>query len=222
MEYYSVLKRNKLTRCIKTWRHCKHILLSERSKRLHNIWFQLCDTGKGKTIEIVKKVRGFWGLGAMRDEWVQHRTFGEAVKIVCVVLYDGYTRACSVASVMSDFVTPWTVAHQTPLTMGFSRQEYWSGLPCPPSGDLPDQGIEPVSPALQAILYCWDTGESQWWIYVIINLFKLIEDTPPRMNHNVNSDLGLLWRVNVGSSVVTNVWFLWGMLLIEEAMHTPG
>ena len=44
------------------------------------------------------------------------------------------------------FVTPWTVAHQAPLTMGFSRQEYWSGLPCPPPGDLPDPGIQPVSP----------------------------------------------------------------------------
>ena len=49
------------------------------------------------------------------------------------------------------FVTPWTVAHQAPLSMGFSRQEYWSGLPCPPPGDLPDPGIKPesfTSPAL--------------------------------------------------------------------------
>ena len=43
-------------------------------------------------------------------------------------------------------VTPWTVAHQAPLSMGFSRQEYWSGLPDPPlPGDLPDPGIEPMS-----------------------------------------------------------------------------
>ena len=48
------------------------------------------------------------------------------------------------------FVTPWTVAHQAPLSMGFSRQEHWSGLPCPPPGDLPDPGIEPESPALEA------------------------------------------------------------------------
>ena len=47
------------------------------------------------------------------------------------------------------FVTPWTIAHQAPLSMGFSRQEYWSGLPCPPPGHLSDLGIEPVSPALQ-------------------------------------------------------------------------
>ena len=48
------------------------------------------------------------------------------------------------------FATLWTVAHQTPLSMGFSRQEYWSGLPCCPPGDLPDPGIEPRSSALQA------------------------------------------------------------------------
>ena len=49
------------------------------------------------------------------------------------------------------FVTPWTVAHQAPLSMGFSRQEYWSGLPCPSPGDLSDPGIKPaflMSPAL--------------------------------------------------------------------------
>ena len=49
------------------------------------------------------------------------------------------------------FVTPWTVAHQAPLSMGFSRQEYWSGLLCSSPGDLPDPGIEPeplMSPAL--------------------------------------------------------------------------
>ena len=48
------------------------------------------------------------------------------------------------------FVTPWTVAHQAPPSMEFSRQEYWSGLPFPSPGDLPDPGIKPGSPALQA------------------------------------------------------------------------
>ena len=47
------------------------------------------------------------------------------------------------------YATLWTVARQAPLSMGFSRQEYWSGLPCPPPGDLPSPGIEPRSPALQ-------------------------------------------------------------------------
>ena len=48
------------------------------------------------------------------------------------------------------FATMWTVAYQAPPSMGFSRQEYWSGLPCPSPGDLPDPGIEPWSPALRA------------------------------------------------------------------------
>ena len=46
-------------------------------------------------------------------------------------------------------VTPWTVVHQASLSVGFSRREYWSGLPFPPSGDLPDPGIKSGSPALQ-------------------------------------------------------------------------
>ena len=53
-------------------------------------------------------------------------------------------------SVVSDSVTPWTVACQTPLSMEFSRQGYWSGLPFPSPGDLPNPGIELRSPALQA------------------------------------------------------------------------
>ena len=54
---------------------------------------------------------------------------------------------------MSNSATPWPVAYQAPLSMGFSRQEYWSGLPRPASGDLPNPGIEPrspVAPPLQA------------------------------------------------------------------------
>ena len=47
------------------------------------------------------------------------------------------------------FATPWTVTYQAPRSIGFSRQEYWSGLPFPSPGDLPNPGIEPGSPALQ-------------------------------------------------------------------------
>ena len=55
-----------------------------------------------------------------------------------------------VVAVVSDSVIPWTVARQAPLSMGFSRQEYWSGLPFPSPGDLPKPGVESGSPALQA------------------------------------------------------------------------
>ena len=53
-----------------------------------------------------------------------------------------------VSKLCQTLATPWTVACQAPLSMGFSRQEYWSGLPFPSPGDLPDPGIEPGSPAL--------------------------------------------------------------------------
>ena len=57
---------------------------------------------------------------------------------------------CVSHSVMSDFLaTPWTVAHQAPLSTELSRQDYWSGLPFLPPGDLPNPGTEPRSPALQ-------------------------------------------------------------------------
>ena len=64
-------------------------------------------------------------------------------------------RACMLScfSRVQLFVTLWTIAHQAPLSMGFSRQEYWSGLPFPPLENLPDPGIEPASlatPTLQA------------------------------------------------------------------------
>ena len=55
--------------------------------------------------------------------------------------------SCSVSS--DSFVISWTVAHQTPLSMGFPRHEYWSALPFPSPGDLPDPGTEPISPQLQ-------------------------------------------------------------------------
>ena len=55
-----------------------------------------------------------------------------------------------VASVVSNSATPWTVVCEAPLSMEFSRQEYWSGLPFPSLWDLPNPGIKPGSPALQA------------------------------------------------------------------------
>ena len=69
---------------------------------------------------------------------------------------------------MSDpFVTPWTAARQAPLSMGFARQEYWSGMPFPSPGDLPDLGIGLVSPALAGRLSGEPLGKSLYWgIYV--------------------------------------------------------
>ena len=85
--------------------------------------------------------------------------------------------------------TPWTVARQFPPSMGFSRQEYWSGLPFPSPGGLPDPGIETGCPALQAdSLAVWATREDHlliywhklyWWIfwYFLIFLEEILLDS---------------------------------------------
>ena len=66
---------------------------------------------------------------------------------------------------MSDiFATPWCIARQAPLTMGFPRQEYWSGLPFPSPGDLPDPGIKPTSPALAGGFFTEALGKPKIYI----------------------------------------------------------
>jgi hypothetical protein len=64
------------------------------------------------------------------------------------------------------FAAPWTVACQAPLSVGFSRQEYWSGFPCPPPGDLPDPGMESaslMSPALAGGFFTTGVAWEAWW-----------------------------------------------------------
>ena len=93
------------------------------------------------------------------------------------------------SSVMSDSAIPWTVLRQAPLSMGFPRQEYWSGLPFPPPEDLPDPGIKPASSALQGdslplsylkrvnstILYIWKLLTEQILVVLITRkeIFKI-------------------------------------------------
>ena len=68
----------------------------------------------------------------------------------CFIVIDWVSEWVKSLSHVWFFATPWTVAHQAPPSMGFSRQEYWSGFPFPSPGDLPNLGIEPRSPSLQA------------------------------------------------------------------------
>ena len=79
--------------------------------------------------------------------WKILKEIGIADHLTCLLrnLY-----ASQEATVRPGLCNPWTVAHQAPPSMGFSRQEYWSGLPFPSPGDLPDPVIEPRSPTLQA------------------------------------------------------------------------
>ena len=79
------------------------------------------------------------------------------------------------------FVTPWTVAGQAPLSMGFSRQEYWSGLPCPPPEDLPNPGIKLRSPAFAIWAtrgFCWAkfwNSSGQGTPFYVCSIFFLLE-----------------------------------------------
>ena len=79
---------------------------------------------------------------------------------VCLSLFNLLHLACVCwpLSYVQLYGTPWTITHQTSLSIGFSRHEYWSGLPCPSSEDLPDPGIEPRFPALQALYHLSHKG----------------------------------------------------------------
>ena len=83
--------------------------------------------------------------------------------ILCVCVC---ARACAHSSCVRLFVTPWTVVLRAPLSMGFSRQDYWPGMPCPPPGDLLNPGIEPaslMSPALAGGFFT-TSGQPHWLI----------------------------------------------------------
>ena len=96
---------------------------------------------------------------------VQHPAGGVAVYVcvcVCVCVYVCVCVCVCVCSVVQScqlFATPWIVALQAPLSMGFSRQDYWSGLPSPPPGDFPSPGTEPVSPAVPVLSGRFSTTE---------------------------------------------------------------
>ena len=96
------------------------------------------------------------------------------------------------------FVTPWTLADQAPLFMGFSRQKYWSALPFPPSGDLPNLGIESSSPELAGRFFTTESPGNNWILkfknrtiynspsmkYIGINLTKYVQDLFVELNKN--------------------------------------
>ena len=92
-----------------------------------------------------------------RDEETKVKGFLPLTQLV-----DGVTCVLSRFSCVRLFSTPWTVACQAPLSMGFSRQEYWSGLPCPPPGDLPNPGIELTSLASPALAGGFITISNIW------------------------------------------------------------
>ena len=83
------------------------------------------------------------------------------------------------------FETPYIAARQAPLSVGFSRQGYWSGLPCPPQGDLPDLGIKPaslLSPVLASEFFTtsatWEARRMTWLTSNLNDVFALVRDVP--------------------------------------------
>ena len=94
-------------------------------------------------------------------------------------------------SVVSDFVTLWTVDHQSPLSMGFSRQEYWSGLSRPSPGDLPNPGIEPGSLCIVGRWFTvWATSPFTW---VTPPLFLVPKCTTPKPASPANAQIPAKW-----------------------------
>ena len=110
------------------------------------------------------------------------------------------------AHLISHSTTPWTVTHQAPLSMGLSRQEYWSRLPCPSPGDLPDPGIEPVSPVAPALqtdsLYHWATGEAlksdreRQISYDITYMWNLKKSDTNELIYKTKTD-SQTWKINL-------------------------
>ena len=92
---------------------------------------------------------------------------------------------------MSNSVTPGAITHQTPLSMGFSQQEYWSELACPLPGDPPDPGIEPTSPALQADFFT-STKAQGLGKYFYVDRVQIVSDGGgghvPGRHHNLERE----------------------------------
>ena len=105
---------------------------------------------------IFPTIRVFSSESALRVRWPKYWSFSfnispssEHPELISFRMDSSFLLIFPSFSRVRLFATPWTVAYQAPLSMGFSRQEYWSGLPFPSPGDLPNPGIEPGSPALQ-------------------------------------------------------------------------
>ena len=97
------------------------------------------------------------------------------------------------------FATPWTVAYQASLSMGFSRQEYWSGLPFPSPGDLPDPGNEPGFPALEADALTSEPPGKPNSVRETLIFSELLRKTSLKKEH-------LSWDLNDKKDKATQVW----------------
>ena len=109
---------------------------------------------RSRCLIIIGGINNYWLKERMKESMLSWSGLGHLL-----ALWEG--KCLVIPSCPSLSATLWTVAHQAPLSMGFPRQEYWSGLPFPSLGDLPDPGIEPVSLALSGRFYTgWAIGEA--------------------------------------------------------------
>ena len=101
------------------------------------------------------------GIRTLKSTW---RHLGQLNRLYLICFPLNFSEKCMPAKFLSHdwlFATPWAAACQASLSMGFSRQEYWSRLPFPPPGDLPNPGIKPTSPMSPALaLYHWTTWKN--------------------------------------------------------------
>ena len=103
------------------------------------------------------------------------------------------------------FATSWTVALQTPLSMGFSRQEYWSGLPFPSPGDLPNPGIKPQSPALQTGALPSEPPGKPWWLANLANQPTTNHRQIRKLSQDHSSQVPISQSMNMHKINVTEV-----------------
>ena len=118
--------------------------------------------------------------------------------------------------------TLWTVAHQAPLSIGFSRQAYWSGSPCSPPGDLSDPGIKPMSPALQVASLPLSHRGSPWAclkppLGLISDLLRSAHITPSWIYYLILTNIN---RFTVISSLCNSVYFMYFKRVIKESLES--
>ena len=118
-------------------------------------------------------------------------------------------------SVVSSFATPWTVAHQAPLSMGFPRQEYWSELPFPSPGDLPHPGIKLRSPSLASRFFT-TTPPGKPFNFLPLIKFSLSANCTPTLQptqtcihtHTYTHTHTAVWTIRKNVLVAIKLWFL--------------
>ena len=113
---------------------------------------------------LAESLRMSLGPTSLPYSFALHILFTVCISNCCIRNYLVIVHACvlSCFSHVLFFATQWAIDPQALLSLGFSRQEYWSGLPCSPSGDLPDSGIEPTSLMSPALAGRFFTASATW------------------------------------------------------------